>query len=109
MNLMHSRVVATEREVRSPFLESMERRQTEENAVVNALFVHFGKKLLPKDRELFSQAVDDVFVHSVLMSVTNDGEPLLVDEVKEYFQVHGLQIKQDMLAKVACCPQGRRI
>ena len=93
-------LLVAERETRSPFLESLEQRQTEENAVVSALFVHFGKKLRPADRALFSQTVDDVFVHSVLMSSSGEGDPLLVEEVKEYLQVHGLHHKPDILAKV---------
>ena len=92
----------TERKTRSPFLETLERRQTEENAVVHALFAYFGKKLLVKDKDLFSRAVDEVFAHSVLMSVSTEGDSKLVEEVKEHLQTNGLQVRQEIISKVNC-------
>ena len=92
----------TERKTRSPFLEILERRQTEENAVVHALFAYFGKKLLVKDKDLFSRAVDEVFAHSVLMSVSTEGDSKLVEEVKEHLQTNGLQVRQEIISKVKC-------
>ena len=85
---------------RSPFLESLERRQSEENATVHSLFTYFGSKLLVEDKELFSNAVDQVFAHSVLMSVSAEGDSQLVEQVKEHLQANGLQVKQEIISKV---------
>lgn len=85
---------------RSPFLESLERRQSEENAIVHSLFTYFGNKLLSEDKELFSNAIDQVFAHSVLMSVSTEGDSQLVEQVKEHLQANGLQVKQEIIAKV---------
>ena len=84
---------------RSPFLESLERRQSEENAIVHSLFTYFGNKL-SEDKELFSNAIDQVFAHSVLMSVSTEGDSQLVEQVKEHLQANGLQVKQEIIAKV---------
>ena len=92
--------LASETKTRSPFLESLERRQTEENAVVHSLFTYFGKKLLVNDKELFSQAVDEVFAHSVLMSVSTEGDSQLVEQLKDHLQANGLQVKQEVISKV---------
>lgn len=81
-------------------MESFERRQTEENALVHALFSFFGNKLMTLDKEVFSRTVDAVFIHSVIMSVISEGEPELCDEIKEYFVSHGFQVKPELLAKV---------
>lgn len=89
-----------ERKTRSPFLETLERRQAEENAIVHALFSYFGKKLLGKDKDLFSRGVDEVFAHSVLMSVSTEGDSKLVEEVKDHLQTNGLQVKQELVSKV---------
>lgn len=91
---------AAERKTRSPFLETLERRQAEENAIVHALFSYFGKKLLGKDKDLFSRGVDEVFAHSVLMSVSTEGDSKLVEEVKDHLQTNGLQVKQELVSKV---------
>ena len=91
---------ASESKTRSPFLESLERRQMEENAVVHSLFTYFGNKLFFEDKELFSRAVDEVFAHSVLMSVSTEGDSQLVEEVKEHLQANGLQVKQEIISKV---------
>lgn len=91
---------AAERKTRSPFLETLERRQAEENAIVHALFSYFGKKLLGKDKDQFSRGVDEVFAHSVLMSVSTEGDSKLVEEVKEHLQTNGLQVKQELVSKV---------
>ena len=85
---------------RSPFLESLERRQSEENATVHSLFTYFGNKLLVEDKELFSNAVDQVFAHSVLMSVSTEGDSQLVEQVKVHLQANGLQVKQEIISKV---------
>lgn len=85
---------------RSPFLESLERRQSEENAVVHSLFTYFGNKLLLEDKALFSRAVDEVFAHSVLMSVSTEGDSQLVEKVKEQLQANGLQVRQEVISKV---------
>ena len=90
----------TEAMRRSPFLESLERRQSEENAIVHSLFTYFGNKLLAEDKELFSNAVDQVFAHSVLMSVSTEGDSQLVEQVKEHLQGNGLQVKPEIIAKV---------
>ena len=95
-------VCFTEAIRRSPFLESLERRQSEENAIVHSLFTYFGNKLLAEDKELFSNAVDQVFAHSVLMSVSTEGDSQLVEQVKEHLQANGLQVKQEIIAKVNC-------
>ena len=89
-----------ERKTRSPFLENLERRQTEENAIVHSLFAYFGSKLLLEDKELFSRAVDEVFAHSVLMSVSTEGDSQLVEELKEHLQANGLQVRQEVISKV---------
>lgn len=91
---------AAERKTRSPFLETLERRQAEENAIVHALFSYFGKKLLGKDKDLFSRGVDEVFAHSVLMSVSTEGDSKLIEEVKDHLQTNGLQVKQELVSKV---------
>ncbi|XP_073235787.1 dynein heavy chain domain-containing protein 1-like [Porites lutea] len=91
---------ALERKTKSPFLETLERRQSEENAVVHSLFTYFGNKLLLEDKELFSRAVDEVFAHSVLMSVSTEGDPLLVEQVKEHLQANGLQVRQEVISKI---------
>lgn len=101
--LFCSRSAASERKTRSPFLESLERRQTEENAVVHSLFTYFGNKLLVRDKELFSHAVDEVFAHSVLMSVSTEGDSQLVEQVKGHLQANGLQVKQEIISKVNHC------
>jgi len=67
---------------------------------VHGLFSSLGNKLLTSDKEVFSMTVDAVFIHSVLMSVVSEGEPLLCDEIKEYFMSHGLQIRSELIAKV---------
>ena len=85
---------------RSPFLESLERRQSEENAVVHSLFTYFGNKLLLEDKALFSRAVDEVFAHSVLISVSTEGDSQLVEEAKEQLQANGLQVRQEVISKV---------
>lgn len=90
----------SESKTRSPFLESLERRQSEENSVVHSLFTYFGNKLLLEDKELFSRAVDEVFAHSVLMSVSTEGDSQLVEEVKEHLQANGLQVRQEVISKV---------
>ena len=92
--------LAPESKTRSVFLENLERRQAEENAVVHSLFTFFGNKLLAEDKETFSRAVDEVFAHSVLMSVSSDGDAVLVEEVREHLQANGLQVRQDMVTKV---------
>ena len=91
---------ASESKTRSPFLEILERRQMEENSVVHSLFTYFGNKLLLEDKELFSWAVDEVFAHSVLMSVSTEGDSQLVEEVKERLQANGLQVRQEIISKV---------
>ena len=85
---------------RSSFLENLERRQSEENAVVHSLFAYFGNKLLTEDKGLFSKAVDEVFAHSVLMSLSTEGDSQLVDEIKEHLRVNGLQVKPEIISKV---------
>ena len=94
---------APETKARSPFLETLERRQSEENAIVHSLFTYFGNKLLLEDKELFSRAVDEVFAHSVLMSVSTEGDSQLVEEVKEHLQSNGLQVRQELISKVCFC------
>lgn len=89
-----------EANTRSSFIESLERRQSEENAVVHALFTYFGNKLLLDDKPLFSRAVDEVFAHSVLMSVSMEGDPQLVEEIKEQLRANGLQVKPEVVSKV---------
>ena len=91
---------ALERKTKSPLLETLERRQSEENAVVHSLFTYFGNKLSLEDKELFSRGVDEVFAHSVLMSVSTEGDPLLVEQVKEHLQANGLQVRQEVISKV---------
>lgn len=93
-------IYITEAMPRSPFLESLERRQSEENAIVHSLFTYFGNKLLAEDKELFSNIVDQVFAHSVLMSVSTEGDSQLVEQVKEHLQANGLQVKQEIISKV---------
>ena len=93
-------ICITEEIGRSQFLESLERRQSEENATVHSLFTYFGSKLLVEDKELFSNAVDQVFAHSVLMSVSAEGDSQLVEQVKEHLQANGLQVKQEIISKV---------
>ncbi|XP_048580282.1 dynein heavy chain domain-containing protein 1 isoform X3 [Nematostella vectensis] len=83
----------------SPFMVNFERRQTEENSVVHGLFNHFSNRLLTADRDVFSRTVDSVFVHSVLMSVASDGEPLLADEIKDYLHSNGLQVRREIISK----------
>jgi len=101
VNLMMLFVICfTEAMPRSPFLESLERRQSEENAVVHSLFTYFGNKLLAEDKELFSNTVDQVFAHSVLMSVSTEGDSQLVQQVKDHLQANGLQVKQEIISKV---------
>ena len=85
---------------RSSFIESLERRQSEENAIVHALFTYFGNKLLLDDKSLFSRAVDEVFAHSVLMSVAMEGDPQLIEEIKEQLRANGLQVKPEIVSKV---------
>lgn len=82
-------------------MESFERRQTEENSVVHGIFDFFGNKLESADREVFSATLDSVFIHSVLMSMSGEGDTVLQDELKEYFQANGLQIKPEMISKVS--------
>lgn len=89
-----------EANTRSSFIESLERRQSEENAVVHALFTYFGNKLLLDDKPLFSRAVDEVFAHSVLMSVAMEGDPQLIEEIKEQLRANGLQVKPEIVSKV---------
>ncbi|XP_029192398.2 LOW QUALITY PROTEIN: dynein heavy chain domain-containing protein 1-like [Acropora millepora] len=89
-----------EANTRSSFIESLERRQSEENAVVHALFTYFGNKLLLDDKPLFSRAVDEVFAHSVLMSVSMEGDPQLVEEIKEQLRANGLQVKPEVVSKI---------
>jgi hypothetical protein len=57
------------------------------------------------DRDVFSVTIDAVFVHSVLMSVAAEGNPVLNDEIKEYFNSNGLQLRSEMISKVSaiCC------
>ena len=93
-------ICITEEIGRSQFLESLERRQSEENATVHSLFTYFGSKLLVEDKELFSNAIDQVFAHSVLMSVSAEGDSQLVEQVKEHLQANGLQVKQEIISKV---------
>ena len=81
-------------------MESFERRQTEENAVVHGLVAHFGGRLVGEDKDVMSRVVDCVFLHSVLMAADNREEPLLGNEIKEHFQASGFQVRQDMIEKV---------
>ena len=74
--------------------------------MVHSLFTYFGNKLLFEDKELFSRAVDEVFAHSVLMSVSTEGDSQLVEEVKEHLQANGLQVKQEIISKVQRKCQG---
>lgn len=67
---------------------------------MHSLFTYFGNKLLLEDKELFSRGVDEVFAHSVLMSVSTEGDPLLVEQVKEHLQANGLQVRQEVISKV---------
>ena len=67
---------------------------------MHSLFAYFGSKLLLEDKELFSRAVDEVFAHSVLMSVSTEGDSQLVEELKEYLQANGLQVRQEVISKV---------
>lgn len=89
-----------EANTRSSFLESLERRQSEENAVVHSLFTYFGNKLLLDDKPLFSRAVDEVFAHSVLMSVSMEGDSQLIEEIKEHLRANCLQVKPEVVSKV---------
>ena len=73
---------------------------SKENAIVHSHFTYFGNKLLAEDKELFSNAVDQVFAHSVLMSVSTEGDSQLVEQVKEHLQGNGLQVKPEIIAKV---------
>lgn len=67
---------------------------------MHSLFTYFGNKLLLEDKELFSRGVDEVFAHSVLMSVSTEGDPHLVEQVKEHLQANGLQVRQEVISKV---------
>ena len=96
--LNYSLVLVTE--FLSSFLESFERRQTEENAVVHGLVAHFGGRLVGEDKDVMSRVVDCVFLHSVLMAADNREEPLLGNEIKEHLQASGFQVRQDMIEKV---------
>ena len=93
-------VQVSEVSARSLFLENLETRQSEENAIVHSLFTYFGNKLLMEDKALFSKAVDGVFAHSVLMSVATEGDSQLIDEIKEHLRANGLQVKQEVVSKV---------
>ena len=62
---------------------------SKENAIVHSHFTYFGNKLLAEDKELFSNAVDQVFAHSVLMSVSTEGDSQLMEQVKEHLQGNG--------------------
>ena len=44
--------------------------------------------------------MDEVFAHSVLMSVSTEGDSQLVEQVKEHLQANGLQVKQEIVSKV---------
>ena len=67
---------------------------------MHSLFAYFGSKLLLDDKELFSRAVDEVFAHSVLMSVSTEGDSQLVEELKEHLQANGLQVRPEVISKV---------
>lgn len=81
-------------------MESFERRQTEENAIVHGLFAHFGERLIEEDKETMSLVIDRVFLHNVLMCTHSREEPLLAGKIKEHLLAKGFQVRNDTTEKV---------